>query len=69
MSLAEHRKICCRAVGREKREMSALTDTGVFLLFNASQESFPYGEPFQRKSWFSTAVGVKTAIYLCSFFL
>lgn len=39
----EKQKICCWAVGKE---MSVLTDIGIFLLFKASRESFPSGEPF-----------------------
>ena len=51
-------------MGRKKREMSALTGIGVFLLFNASKDTFHYGEHFQRKNSLSIAVGIKIAIYV-----
>lgn len=40
MSLTENQKICCRAVGREKREMSVLTLVWFFFLMLLEKVSF-----------------------------
>lgn len=44
-------------------------DIGIFLLFNASQGSFPYGKLFRRKAGLLLQSELKIAIYLCSLFI
>lgn len=49
MFLTKNPKCLLWGCGKRK-DKDVNADTGIFLLFNASQESFPYGELFRRKA-------------------